>query len=83
MPWCPASRSATRRVLLTATPGSRSWVVDFPMFDYDEESALGRRHHPFTSPKDETSNYWASNPASARESLDLALNGWELAAVGT
>ncbi|MCL2886441.1 MAG: aspartate--tRNA ligase, partial [Betaproteobacteria bacterium] len=56
------------------------WIVDFPMFEYDEE---GKRwnacHHPFTSPKDEHLDLLASDPGKClAKAYDLALNGWEL-----
>ncbi|MGB7651433.1 MAG: aspartate--tRNA ligase [Gallionella sp.] len=56
------------------------WVVDFPMFEYDEE---GRRwnacHHPFTAPKDEHLALLESDPGKClAKAYDLALNGWEL-----
>ncbi len=56
------------------------WVVDFPMFDYDEESKRWVAcHHPFTSPKDEHLELLASNPGKClAKAYDLALNGWEL-----
>jgi aspartyl-tRNA synthetase len=62
-------------------PGWRPlWVVDFPMFEYDEEgkrwSAL---HHPFTSPKDGHDALIESDPASAlAKAYDMVLNGWEI-----
>ncbi len=56
------------------------WVVDFPLFDYDEES--GRyvaMHHPFTSPKPEDAHKLESDPASVRaRAYDIILNGVEL-----
>jgi len=57
------------------------WVVDFPMFEYDEESAQWKaRHHPFTSPKDGHEQYLESAPAKAyAKAYDLVLNGWEVA----
>jgi aspartyl-tRNA synthetase len=56
------------------------WVVDFPMFEYDDE---GKRwnacHHPFTAPKDDHEHYLDSDPGSClAKAYDLALNGWEL-----
>ncbi len=56
------------------------WVVDFPMFEYDEE---GKRwnacHHPFTAPKDEDLQYLATDPGRClAKAYDLALNGWEM-----
>ncbi|MDS1139553.1 aspartate--tRNA ligase [Pusillimonas sp. SM2304] len=56
------------------------WVVDFPMFEYDEEE--GRyfaAHHPFTSPKDGHEDLLETDPASAlAKAYDLVLNGWEV-----
>ena len=56
------------------------WVVDFPMFEYDEE---GKRwsvcHHPFTSPKDEHIALLKTDPGKClAKAYDLALNGWEI-----
>ena len=51
------------------------WVVDFPMFEYNEEGALTPLHHPFTMPK----NLDVSNPTAALSlSYDVVLNGVEL-----
>jgi len=57
------------------------WVVDFPMFEYDEESKEWKaRHHPFTSPKDGHDAYIESAPERAyAKAYDLVLNGWEIA----
>jgi len=56
------------------------WVVDFPMFDYDEEDKRWVAcHHPFTSPKDEHLPLLATDPGKClAKAYDLALNGWEL-----
>ena len=59
------------------------WVVDFPMFEYDDE---GKRwaamHHPFTAPKDGHEDYLAgptADPAKAiAKAYDMVLNGWEM-----
>jgi len=56
------------------------WVVDFPMFEWDEE---GKRwsamHHPFTSPKDGHEERLAADPGTAlAKGYDLVLNGWEI-----
>ena len=56
------------------------WVVDFPMFEYDEE---GKRwnacHHPFTSPKDEHLEFLETDPGRClAKAYDLALNGSEI-----
>jgi aspartyl-tRNA synthetase len=57
------------------------WVVDFPMFEYDEESKEWKaRHHPFTSPKDGHESFIGSAPEKAyAKAYDLVLNGWEIA----
>jgi aspartyl-tRNA synthetase len=56
------------------------WVVDFPMFDYDEdEKRWTACHHPFTSPKDEHLPLLETDPGSClAKAYDLALNGSEL-----
>jgi aspartyl-tRNA synthetase len=56
------------------------WVVDFPMFEYDEEAARWSAvHHPFTSPKDGHENLMDSDPgACLSKAYDMVLNGWEL-----
>ncbi|CAG0930271.1 MAG: Aspartate--tRNA(Asp/Asn) ligase [Rhodocyclaceae bacterium] len=56
------------------------WVVDFPMFEYDEEEKRWvALHHPFTSPKDGHENFIDSDPGRClAKAYDLALNGWEI-----
>jgi aspartyl-tRNA synthetase len=56
------------------------WVVDFPMFEYDDEARRWTAcHHPFTSPKDEHIQYLETDPGRVlAKAYDLALNGWEL-----
>ena len=56
------------------------WVVDFPMFEYDEEGARwNAMHHPFTAPKDGDEDYLSTNPGKATaKAYDLVLNGWEM-----
>jgi len=56
------------------------WVVDFPMFEYDEENQRWSAcHHPFTSPKDSHEALMATDPGSClAKAYDLALNGWEM-----
>ncbi|HSH08273.1 MAG TPA: aspartate--tRNA ligase [Burkholderiales bacterium] len=56
------------------------WVVDFPMFEYDEDSkAWKARHHPFTSPKDGHEAFIESAPERAyAKAYDVVLNGWEI-----
>ncbi|WP_374486751.1 aspartate--tRNA ligase [Zoogloea sp.] len=56
------------------------WVVDFPMFEYDEDDKRWTAcHHPFTSPKDEHLELLTSDPGKClAKAYDLALNGWEI-----
>jgi aspartyl-tRNA synthetase len=56
------------------------WVVDFPMFEYDEgEQRWNACHHPFTSPKDGHENLMDTDPgACVAKAYDMVLNGWEL-----
>ena len=56
------------------------WVVDFPMFEYDEEAKRWNScHHPFTAPKDEHLALLESDPGKClAKAYDLALNGSEL-----
>lgn len=57
------------------------WVVDFPMFEWDEEDKRWvAAHHPFTSVKDEDIDKLTTDPAACRaKSYDIVLNGVELA----
>lgn len=56
------------------------WVVDFPMFEYDEEGQRWNAvHHPFTAPKDGHEDLMDSDPgACTAKAYDMVLNGWEL-----
>jgi aspartyl-tRNA synthetase len=56
------------------------WVVDFPMFEYDDEAGRwNAMHHPFTSPKDGHEEYMASDPGRCMaKAYDMVLNGWEV-----
>ncbi len=56
------------------------WVVDFPMFEYDDEDKRWTAcHHPFTSPKDEHLEFLETDPGKClAKAYDLALNGWEI-----
>jgi aspartyl-tRNA synthetase len=56
------------------------WVVDFPMFEYDDENQRWTAcHHPFTAPKDEHLPLLESDPGRClAKAYDLALNGSEL-----
>jgi aspartyl-tRNA synthetase len=56
------------------------WVIDFPMFEYDEqEKRFSAAHHPFTSPKDGHEDFLESDPGRAlAKAYDMVLNGWEV-----
>jgi len=56
------------------------WVIDFPLFEWDEETQrFYAMHHPFTSPKKEDYDILESNPGEARaNAYDLVINGTEV-----
>lgn len=56
------------------------WVIDFPMFEYDEENdRWTATHHPFTAPKDGHEDLMESDPGKCiAKAYDMVLNGWEL-----
>lgn len=56
------------------------WVVDFPMFEYDEENTRwAAMHHPFTSPKAGHEDLMESEPENClARAYDMVLNGWEI-----
>ncbi|HCH4700470.1 TPA: aspartate--tRNA ligase [Vibrio parahaemolyticus] len=55
------------------------WVVDFPMFEEDDEGNLHAMHHPFTSPLGVTAEELKANPALANSNAyDMVLNGYEV-----
>ncbi|MEF8685902.1 UNVERIFIED_CONTAM: aspartate--tRNA ligase [Comamonas sp. A-3] len=56
------------------------WVVDFPMFEHDEDSGRWVAvHHPFTSPKDGHEDLMDTDPGKCiAKAYDMVLNGWEL-----
>jgi len=62
-------------------PGWRPlWVLDFPMFEYDDaEKRWAAMHHPFTSPADGHEDLLETDPGAARaKAHDMVLNGWEI-----
>ena len=56
------------------------WVVDFPMFEHDEENQRWSAvHHPFTAPKDGHEDWMDTDPGKCiAKAFDMVLNGWEL-----
>jgi len=56
------------------------WVIDFPMFEYDDDEArYVAAHHPFTSPKDEHLDALETDPGRClAKAYDMVLNGWEV-----
>ena len=56
------------------------WVVDFPMFEQDEENNRWVAvHHPFTAPKDGHEDYMVTAPEKCiSKGYDMVLNGWEM-----
>ncbi|PIT52199.1 aspartate--tRNA ligase [Snodgrassella alvi] len=56
------------------------WVVDFPMFEYDEEEQRwSSMHHPFTAPKTGHEDLLVSAPEQClARAYDMVLNGWEI-----
>jgi aspartyl-tRNA synthetase len=71
---------AKRHNLIDETQHGITWVVDFPMFDVDEETgALKACHHPFTSPHPDDVHLLETEPAKVRSlGYDLAYNGAEI-----
>jgi len=56
------------------------WVVDFPMFEFDEEAQRYTAvHHPFTAPKDGHEDWMVTAPEKCiAKGYDMVLNGWEI-----
>ncbi|MGP1932084.1 MAG: amino acid--tRNA ligase-related protein, partial [Arsenophonus sp. ET-DL12-MAG3] len=55
------------------------WVIDFPMFKEDKNGELSAMHHPFTAPKEFTSEQLKSKPLSAiANAYDMVINGYEV-----
>ncbi len=55
------------------------WVIDFPMFEKNDDGSLSAMHHPFTSPKDFTPEQLEANPISATaNAYDMVINGYEV-----
>ena len=75
-----AQKYADRHKLLDPKNFQFLWVVDFPMFEWDEEEQRwNAAHHPFTSVHDDDIDKLTADPAHCRaKSYDLVLNGTEL-----
>ncbi len=56
------------------------WVVDFPMFEHDDEDDRWVAvHHPFTAPKDGHEEFMTTDPGKCvAKAYDMVLNGWEI-----
>ena len=56
------------------------WVVEFPMFEFDDEAQrYTATHHPFTAPKDGHEDWMVSDPVKCiSKGYDMVLNGWEM-----
>jgi len=70
-----------RLKLITSDAMAFAWVVDFPMFEWnEEEKKWDAAHHPFTMPKKEDLPKLDSDPASVlSDAYDMVCNGYELA----
>lgn len=66
--------------LLDSSKFNFLWVVDWPLFEYnEEEKRYVAAHHPFTSPKDGDENKLLTDPANTHaKAYDIVLNGYEL-----
>jgi len=75
-----AQKYADKHKLLDPQNFQFLWVVDFPMFEWnEEETRWNAAHHPFTSVHDEDLEKLTTDPARCRaKSYDLVLNGTEL-----
>jgi len=81
---CKALNGLRRRLaseLKLYEPGQMhfSWVVEFPMFDYDEEEGgWTAMHHPFTAPRQQDLELLDDQPEKCRaQAYDLVINGFE------
>ena len=71
---------AKRRGLIDPDKLAFTWVVDFPMFEYnEEEKRYVAMHHPFTAPRDEALPLLLTNPGKVyAKAYDMVLNGTEI-----
>jgi len=64
---------------ITSNEWKPLWVVDFPMFEEDEEGNLHAVHHPFTAPTGVSAEELLANPADAiSDGYDMVINGYEV-----
>ncbi len=55
------------------------WVVDFPMFEENQDGSIAAMHHPFTSPKNASPDELRQNPYSVyADAYDMVINGYEV-----
>jgi aspartyl-tRNA synthetase len=68
------------RKILNNDSWSVLWVVDFPMFEFNEdEKRWDALHHPFTAPKDGHEDRLTNDPGNClSKAYDLVINGWEV-----
>ncbi|MFZ9097459.1 MAG: amino acid--tRNA ligase-related protein, partial [Methylophilaceae bacterium] len=68
------------RKILNDQAWSILWVVDFPMFEFNEdEKRWDALHHPFTAPKDGHEEFLENDPGKClSKAYDLVINGWEV-----
>lgn len=73
-------KRAPRPFSLRAEHFNFLWVLDFPMFGYDEEEKRwAAMHHPFTAPMDDDLPHLESDPGKVRaKAYDMVLNGYEV-----
>jgi len=74
------SKIGHEKKFVNGKPWEPLWVVDFPMFEYDEEGQRWNAcHHPFTAPKDDHLQFLETDPGKClAKAYDLALNGSEI-----
>jgi len=71
---------ADKAKVVNDAPWQPLWVVDFPMFEWDEEEKRWQAlHHPFTSPSQGHEDFLTSDPGKAlSRAYDMVLNGMEI-----
>ena len=59
-------------------PWASCWVVDFPMFEENDDGSMTAMHHPFTRPAGNVADMEANPLETLSVSYDLVVNGYEL-----